>query len=302
LLLQITILLNSMFLNQPESYSSFTISNSLSYKKDYIQSPFRYPGGKFYALKFILPMLHCIPHNEYREPFVGGGSVFLGKSKVKFNWINDLDSDLIEAYLAISDSKRCEILSKRVNQEEASRERHNEIKLYQPQNRDDIAFKTYYLNRTSYSGIIHKPAWGYKIGKSSPPKNWGKFLKEANKKLLNIKITSLDFEQVIETPSNNQVLMYLDPPYYHADQKRAYKKSFKLDDHFRLENSLKKTRYYFCLSYDDCPEIRNLYKWANIYERKWFYNTANVSTTRKMGNELLITNYEVIYDTQLSLF
>ena len=39
------------------------------------KSPLRYPGGKSRALKQILPL---IPVNmtEFREPFVGGGSVF----------------------------------------------------------------------------------------------------------------------------------------------------------------------------------------------------------------------------------
>ena len=89
--------------------------------------------------------------------------------------------------------------------------------------------------------------------------------------------------------------MYLDPPYYLADQKRAYTKSFNLDDHVRLSNALKETPYCFCLSYDDCKEVRDLYKWANIYERSWFYNTVNSSGPRPVGNELIIINFEAVH-------
>jgi DNA adenine methylase len=41
-----------------------------------IVSPLRYPGGKSRAVKTIIPLM---PKNyaEFREPFVGGGSVFL---------------------------------------------------------------------------------------------------------------------------------------------------------------------------------------------------------------------------------
>ena len=40
-----------------------------------IKSPLRYPGGKSRAVKFIAPL---IPEfDEYREPFIGGGSVFI---------------------------------------------------------------------------------------------------------------------------------------------------------------------------------------------------------------------------------
>jgi DNA adenine methylase len=282
--------------------NTFVITKSFSRNTGYTRSPFRYPGGKFYALKFIIPMLDCVPHDEFREPFVGGGSVFFGKTKAKHNWINDLESNLIATYTAIKDDSRCKWLSKKVSQEVASRDRHFQIKNLQPKNQDEVAFRTYYLNRTSYSGIINAPAWGYAIGKSSPPNNWPNFLLQANEKLKGTKITCLDFEKVIGAKSDRKVLMYLDPPYYKADQKRAYIKSFNLDDHHRLQEVLKKTQFNFCLSYDDCKEVRDLYKWANVNERQWFYNTANSAGSRMLGNELIITNYEVINDCQRSLF
>lgn len=63
-----------------------------------VKSPLRYPGGKSKALDKILPH---IPLNigEYREPFVGGGSVFLAVkqlfgNRIKRYWINDLNFDL----------------------------------------------------------------------------------------------------------------------------------------------------------------------------------------------------------------
>ena len=43
------------------------------------ESIFRYPGGKLKALKFINPFWQQIEHDEYREPFVGGGSVYIHK-------------------------------------------------------------------------------------------------------------------------------------------------------------------------------------------------------------------------------
>jgi len=57
----------------------------------------------------------------------------------------------------------------------------------------------------------------------------------------------------------------------------------------------------FLLSYDDCPQIRELYSWAHIYEQTWFYNTANSSGPRKVGKELFITNYRVEHLEQLDL-
>lgn len=283
---------------------SGTYKASSAYQKsaDYVQSPFRYPGGKFYALKFIVPFLNAYEHDEYREPFVGGGSVFFGKQKVKHNWINDLEKDVVETYKTFKDNERSKLLIDRVSIEIASKERHSEVKAMVASTPDEIAFRTYYLNRTSYSGIIHKPAWGYAIGASSPPENWHRFIKGANSKLKDVKITSHDFEKVLAAPARgSRVLMYLDPPYFLADQKRAYTKPFVIADHIRLEEKLRSLEHAFLLSYDDCPQIREMYSWAHIYERSWFYNTANSSGPRKIGKELLITNYKVNHLEQLDL-
>ena len=66
------------------------------------ESIFRYPGGKLKALKYINPFWQQTNHDEYREPFVGGGSVYIHKPNVQFNWINDLDKDLYSFYKIIS--------------------------------------------------------------------------------------------------------------------------------------------------------------------------------------------------------
>ena len=293
-----------MSLNSNPKLINGTFNAASHYVKthEHIQSPFRYPGGKFYALKFIIPFLNAYPHDAYREPFVGGGSVFFGKSKATHNWLNDLESNIIETYEAFKNSKRSQLLIDKVSIEIASKERHAEVKMLDATDADDIAFKTYYLNRTSYSGIIHKPAWGYAIGASSPPENWHRFIKGANSKLSGVKLTSVDFSKVLTAPSQgDRVLMYLDPPYFLADQKRAYTKPFELVDHLRLEAILRQLNHAFLLSYDDCEEIRDLYSWAHIYEKSWFHNTANSSGPRKVGKELFITNYKVSHSEQLNL-
>ncbi len=260
---------------------------------DAIKSPLRYPGGKFYALKHIMPYIQCVEHDEFREPFFGGGAIFFAKQKVKYNIINDLESDIMDFYRWIKDEDQAEALIKLLDKEVANRERHQEIKDFEPITELDKVFKTYYLNRTSYCGIINSPAWGYKDGKSSPPQNWGNFIRKATPKLHDVDMYSLDFAEILEMPARGKtVMMYLDPPYYHTDTKRAYTKPFKEEDHKRLSDALKKTKYLFCLSYDDCPEIREFYKWAKIYDASWQYNTVNSQRKRMIGKELIITNYE----------
>ncbi|MEA5511639.1 DNA adenine methylase [Crocosphaera sp. UHCC 0190] len=114
-------------------------------------SPFRYPGGKFYARKLILP---CLPkHHKYCEPFVGGGSIFFAKHNAKHNILNDKDPELINTYISIRD--HVEDLIKLLQGIPATKEIHRYYKLdYSPSNDLEKAMRWFYLNRTSYSGIM----------------------------------------------------------------------------------------------------------------------------------------------------
>lgn len=59
----------------------------------------KWPGGKEKELKHIIPNL---PHFEkYFEPFVGGGSVFMGIN-AKEHYVNDFSEELIQLYDCIS--------------------------------------------------------------------------------------------------------------------------------------------------------------------------------------------------------
>lgn len=263
--------------------------------REKVKSPLRYPGGKFYALKHIMPYIVCVEHDEYREPFFGGGSVFFAKEKAAYNILNDLETELIHFYNAILDDGIRRELIRRFEHEAATRERHREVRQMEPVTPVDRAFKVYYLNRTSYCGIINVPAWGYAEGKSSPPENWGKFLDCAAEKLKGAELFSLDYAEILALPPKGKtVLTYLDPPYYHADQKRAYTKPFTSEEHLRLANDLQRYPHKFCLSYDDCPEIRELYAWAHIYDVSWLYNTGNKHGEKRTPcRELIITNYDV---------
>src|SRR3972149_574301 len=138
-----------------------------------INSPFRYAGGKFYARKLILD--HLTDHTSYIEPFAGGASIFFAKGKVSLNWLNDIDHGLINVYSVIRDCPNdlIEFLTRRpleksrvpvklVNQVAlgdmlpASKELHRFFKMeFQPKDGLEKAGRWFYLNRTSYSGIMN---------------------------------------------------------------------------------------------------------------------------------------------------
>ena len=124
----------------------------LNLKSNKANSPFRYAGGKFYARSLILKNL--MQSHSYCEPFAGGASIFFAqKQSMQFNWLNDYDEEVVNTYLHIRDNLH--ELSNLLDGIEARKDLHafykNEFK---PQNDIERAFRWYYLNRTSYSGIM----------------------------------------------------------------------------------------------------------------------------------------------------
>jgi DNA adenine methylase len=147
-----------------------------------INSPFRYAGGKFYARKLILE--HIPPHNFYIEPFVGGGSIFFAKELVLHNWLNDVDPEVVNCYLQIRDN--VEALITTLDGHEATKEKHSYFKnQFIPTNDLERAQRWYYLNRTSYSGIMNMQNcyWDYGDKYSMRPENWPRHLRRCSAKL-----------------------------------------------------------------------------------------------------------------------
>jgi len=284
-----------------------------------INSPFRYAGGKYYARSLIRE--HIPPHEQYIEPFAGGGSIFFYKDKVEENWLNDVDSLLMNCYEVIRDQP--EELIEALEGEKASKKRHHYFKeVFEPQDEIDEALRWYYLNRTSYSGIMKMQNcyWGYGEKYSKPPRNWPPTIRETSRKLQGVKLTSMDFEDVIGEASDGAFL-FVDPPYFKADQDKFYRHSFTEEDHLRLLECLKKhsERLRFLLTYDNCPEIKDMYDWAfGIYDKEWNYTINRTDDQRKeenkngeddkeygkrdKGKEVFIVNYDSINIEQLDMF
>jgi DNA adenine methylase len=260
-----------------------------------IQPPLRYPGSKFRAYKYLRPFIENVDHDEFREPFFGSGAVFFQKNPTKLNWINDLDKDLMNFYEIIKQHKTRKKLMLESSKFIPTKESFEDLKNSKPISRYARALKYFIINRTAYSGIMKLPNWGFHETKSVQPDKWPKRIEMAGMKLNFAKITCLDYEAVLFAPALfKKTLFFLDPPYFKADQKRAYTKSFDLKDHRRLMENLKKLEHKFILTYDDCLEIRDMYSWANIHSQEWMYHTANsVVASRKNGKELIITNFKI---------
>ena len=93
-----------------------------------------------------------------------------------------------------------------------------------------------------------------------------------------------DFENLIRVDDREKAFFFCDPPYYKAE--KYYDAEFTRADHERLKDCLKSVSGLFLLTYNDCPEIRCLYK---------EYNIAGIERgsdlVKGRHRELIIANY-----------
>lgn len=271
-----------------------------------INSPFRYAGGKFYARKLIAE--HLINSDAYCEPFAGGGSVFFYKEKSRFNILNDLDENLMLVYRVIRDTPQL-LIDKISSFDYPSKESHNYYKNeYKPQNEIEKAARWFYLNRISYSGIMQMQNcyFGYGDKYSMQPKNWPINITRTSQKLQGVDLRCSDAIDCIHSMPDG-ALIFVDPPYFNADQDKFYTCCFSREDHIRLCEAIKEEykRLKIFMTYDNCEEIRNMYSFMpNIYDKEWNYcinRTDDQKEGKKSenghkgkrvkGKELFILNY-----------
>ena len=142
-----------MFEYKKESSGQLTFVEKVIHPRyDKISPPLRYPGSKFRASKYILPHIK-LNYDEYREPFFGGGAIFFKLPLVKFNWLNDIDKDLMTTYRVMADDKQREILADRVKGVKPSKDYFNWLREQIYKDELDIAFQYFVINRTAYGEL-----------------------------------------------------------------------------------------------------------------------------------------------------
>ncbi|WP_413172778.1 DNA adenine methylase [Anabaena azotica] len=268
-----------------------------------IKSPLRYPGGKSRAIKKISAYL---PESftEFREPFVGGGSVFI-YLKQKFPqlniWINDLNRELfLFWYFAQSD------LSKLVSEVRHIKENYKDGRLlFSELTSVDVntlsdlerAVRFFVLNRITFSGTVESGGFSLEaFHQRFTHSSIDRLEKLENILTPDIKITNLDYSQLLNGNEEN-VFIFLDPPYVKAEKSKLYGKRGDLHtgfDHIKLAEALKKCSHKWLITYDDSPQNHENFTWTNINEWELQYGMNNYKQKKAdIGKELFISNYQV---------
>ena len=118
---------------------------------------------------------------------------------------------------------------------------------------------------------------------------------ELENRMANVVVENQDFETLIKHCDRPDSFFYADPPYFSTED--MYEVGFGWDDHVRLRDTLKNIKGKFLLSYNDCPEIRELYDGFSLFDFSRSHSMAQRYEAGKEFKELLIGNYD-LYERQ----
>lgn len=277
-------------------------------------SPLRYPGGKAPLAGFFEATINALglERPTYIEPYAGGagaGLELLLKGVVGMVVINDLDPAIHACWKAmVKDSEAFLRLLSRTpltvdewkKQRDVYRRRHN-------MDTDPLAlgFATFYLNRTSRSGVLGAGVIGglaqegsYKIDARYDRD----VLKARIEKLAalsgKIRVTNQDgAARLREYLPKDNVFAYVDPPYVEKGSS-LYMSAFKEADHVALAKVLNGyANTNWVLTYDVADLIRSLYKARDVSEFRLLYSAhlrgAKDELKRASASELMVLSNPV---------
>ncbi|MDR3196060.1 MAG: DNA adenine methylase [Endomicrobium sp.] len=263
-----------------------------------IKSPLRYPGGKSRAIDLISSLVPAF--DEYREPFLGGGSLFIHLKQIfpnKIFWVNDLYDELYKFWKYSQKDmnglvdKIYEWKSKYVNGKELYKFLNANLSSF---NGLEKAASFFIYNRitfsgTSLSGGYSESAFNSRFTESSILR-----LKNIEKIVRGVKITNIDYEKAL-SEDGYSVFIFLDPPYFSARKSALYGKNGNLHksfDHERFADVMKNCRHKWLITYDNSDYIKNLFSFANLFSWNLTYGMRNVNGGGKQkGEEIFISNY-----------
>lgn len=246
-------------------------------------------------------------YDKYIEVFGGAGWVLFRKTpENEAEVFNDFNSNLVNLYRCVRDNPAK--LKYKLRYVLNSREDFRWLVFLHKKgiftrfHDYDRAAKFYQLIRYSYGSALESFA-------SQPHSIWNDFplIDMASRRLQKVIIENQDFEVLIKHYDSPGSFFYCDPPYYATE---SYYKDvgFTKNDHVRLRDTLSKIKGKFLVSYNDCPEIREL--WAD--EGIHIESVSRMDNFRQrysggaMYNELFISNYDTSEreraEHQLSLF
>jgi DNA adenine methylase len=261
-------------------------------------SPLRYPGGKRKLANFVSLLFRAnqLMDGVYAEAYAGGAAVALAMlygDYARSIHINDWDPGVHAFWVAARDQTiaLCRLIrGAELTVDEWERQR--EVQGSNDPDPLELAFSTFYLNRTNRSGIVT----GGLIGGLDQTGGWkmdARFKKDDLvgrverigrwRSRINIyRLDGADFLSQVVQAMPEKSLTYLDPPYYVKGKENLYANYYRPEDHAKIAQVVRDLGQPWVISYDDVPEIRRLYRGFT----KVAYGISYSAQERYPGNEV----------------
>ena len=189
-----------------------------------LKTPLRYPGGKSRACVKMDPYFPDLrEYTEFREPFIGGGSVAIHVTKKYPHlkvWVNDLYEPLVNFWQQLQmfgpemKDRLQELKSEHPDPDSAKR-LFLESKEYlnDESNLDSLrrAVSFYVVNKCSFSGLTESSSFSKQASDSNFSMRGIEKLPGYSEIIANWRITNYSYDYLLS--EQDSTFVYLDPPY-----------------------------------------------------------------------------------------
>ena len=271
------------------------------------KTPLRYPGGKSRALSKLFQFIPDLKdYTEFREPFLGGGSVAIeiGKRYPHIDiWVNDLYEPLYNFWKVLqSDGQKLRDiliqLKQRHSDPSSAKQLFLDAKDYLAKpvgNSIDRAVSFYVVNKCSFSGLTESSAFSKQASESNFSVNGIEKLPEYSLMIKKWKITNLSYEHMLS--DEEETYIYLDPPYEIKSNLYGRKGDMhKGFDHDEFATICDKSTSPILISYNSSQLIRDRFDGWTVAEFAHTYTMRSTGCYNKeqaSRKELVLMNYEV---------
>ena len=279
----------------------------MNYTQKSLKTCLRYPGGKSRACTKMDPYFPDLrDYNEFREPFLGGGSVAIHVTKKYPNlniWVNDLYEPLVNFWQQLqmfgTDLKdKLVDLKTANNTPDKARVLFNDAKIAVNDNHQtnlERAIAFYIVNKCSFSGLTESSSFSQQASVSNFSMRGIEKLPAYSALISNWRITNYSYDYLMS--NDDGVFMYLDPPYDIKDNLYGNKGSMhKGFDHDKFAADCDACSLPQLISYNSDQLVKDRFQNWNAAEFDLTYTMRSVGEymrEQKQRKELLLFNYEM---------
>lgn len=228
------------------------------------------------------------PHQAYAEPFVGTGTVLLGKQPVRVEMVNDLNGEIANLLVVLRD--QAQDLSRMLSRTPASQRIYDNLYRQDATSLDPVqrAFRYTYINRNCFVGAAGSRSsfvMSAKNPRSYDAKSLGRLAILLQKRLSRVQIYEMDCIEFIDRVDHKDAFFLIDPPYPGCE--KYYAAPFSSELQARLAERLSSLKGKAMVTLPDTRIVRSLYGHAHDFEPiDVAYSAARKSRT--IAKELVI--------------